>query len=187
VVSAFHSPIHVDERQNYFKKVVSNMDYSLLKLSNSNLQIKKNFGRRNSASPNFKKGERAMESVAIQSPTTLSFTIACDERCAMVHKFSSLVKWWDRQNVFTFVDRDSRNPTAQRLVRDLDGSPWSLLLIDEDGERWSGPEAIPMILKHLPFGKLAAVLYILPGTMWITRQFYLFASRNRRLLTQQNA
>lgn len=163
------------------------MDYALLKLSNSNLVIKKNFDQRDSQSPNSKKGERSMESVALQSPPTLSFTIACDERCAMVHKFSSLVKWWDRENVFTFVDRDSRNPAAQRLVNDLDRSPWSLMLIDENGERWSGPEAIPMILKHLPLGKLAAVFYILPGTMWITRQFYLFASRNRRLLTQQNA
>ena len=129
-----------------------------------------------------------MESVAIQTPVTLSsFVIVCDERCAMVHKFSTLVKWWDREHVFTFVDRDSRNPGAQRLVTELDSSPWSLMLIDEDGNRWSGPEAIPLILKHLPLGKLAAVFYILPGTMWVTKQCYLFASRNRRLLTQQNA
>ena len=129
-----------------------------------------------------------MESVAIQSPTSLlSFTIVCDERCPMVHRFSSLVKWWDREHVFTFVDRDSRNPRAQRLVHELDSSPWSLMLIDEEGNRWSGPEAIPLILKHLPLGKLAAVFYILPGTMWVTKQCYLFASRNRRLLTQQNA
>lgn len=151
----------------------------MLKLSNSNL-INKSFTLS-------EKGRRAMETLTIQSPTTLSFTIVCDERCAMVQKFSALVKWWDKEHVFTFVDRDSRNPGAQRLVRDLDASPWSLMLIDEDGFRWQGPEAIPLILKHLPLGKLAAVFYILPGTMWVTRQFYSFASRNRRLLTQQNA
>lgn len=160
---------------------------ALLKLSNSNLNIKGLNGEI-PRTTHFKKGEQAMESVAIQSPVTLSsFTIVCDERCNMVRNFSSLVKWWDRENIFTFVDRDSKNPTAQRLISELDSSRWSLMLIDEEGSRWQGPEAIPLILKHLPLGKLAAVFYILPGTMWVTKQCYLFASRNRRLLTQQNA
>lgn len=147
------------------------MSTNLLKLSNSNLYTEE--------------GRLAMETVTMQSPTTLNFTIVCDERCPMVHQFSSLVKWWDKKNVFTFVDRDSRNPAALRLVQELDSSPWSLLLIDEDGDRWSGPEAVPMILKSLPLGKLAAVFYILPGTMWLTRQLYLMFSRNRKLLAQQ--
>jgi predicted DCC family thiol-disulfide oxidoreductase YuxK len=163
------------------------MHYALLKLSNSNVVIKSQdpeFRKR----PTSRKGEQAMETVAIQSPINLSsFTIVCDERCAMVRNFSSLVKWWDREAIFTFVDRDSKNPAAQRLITELDSSPWSLMLIDDEGSRWQGPEAIPLILKHLPLGKLAAVFYILPGTMWITKQCYLFASRNRRLLTQQNA
>jgi len=160
---------------------------AMLKLSNSNVDDK-SLSREIPKKTHFKKGEQAMESVAIQSPVNLlSFTIVCDERCSMVRNFSSLVKWWDREHIFTFVDRDSKNPTAQRLINDLDSSRWSLMLIDEDNNRWQGPEAIPLILKHLPLGKLAAVFYILPGTMWITKQCYLFASRNRRLLTQQNA
>ncbi len=160
---------------------------AMLKLSNSNVDIK-SLSREIQKKTQFKKGEQAMESVAIQSPVNLlSFTIVCDERCSMVRNFSSLVKWWDREHIFTFVDRDSKNPAAQRLINDLDSSRWSLMLIDEDNNRWQGPEAIPLILKHLPLGKLAAVFYILPGTMWITKQCYLFASRNRRLLTQQNA
>lgn len=163
------------------------MHYALLKLSNSNLDIKSQ-DQEIRKRPTPRKGEQAMETAAIQSPINLSsFTIVCDERCAMVRNFSSLVKWWDREAIFTFVDRDSRNPAAQRLITELDSSPWSLMLIDEEGSRWQGPEAIPLILKHLPLGKLAAVFYILPGTMWITKQCYLFASRNRRLLTQQNA
>lgn len=165
---------------------------ALLKLSISNLDFKNlleasRLSRPILYKPHIKKGKLAMDTAAIQSPTNLSFTIACDERCSMVRRFASLVKWWDRENVFTFVDRDSQNPVAQRLMREMDSSPWSLMLIDEDGFRWAGPEAIPMILKHLPLGRLAAVFYILPGTMWVTRQFYLFASRNRSLLTQQNA
>ncbi|HEY9784125.1 MAG TPA: DCC1-like thiol-disulfide oxidoreductase family protein [Candidatus Obscuribacterales bacterium] len=126
-----------------------------------------------------------MEYVATQSQGTCSFTLVCDERCAVVRQLGLLLQWWDKDHAFTFVDRESKNPAAQRLVAELDSSPWSLLLIDDTNERWYGPEAIPIILKNLPFGKMAAVLYILPGTMWLTRQIYLFISRNRRLLVQQ--
>lgn len=126
-----------------------------------------------------------MENVAMESPEYCSFTIVCDERCSVVRQLGSLVKWWDRASSFTFVDRESKNPSAQRILAELDASPWSLMLIDDVNERWFGPEAIPIILKNLPFGKMAAVIYILPGTMWLTRQLYLFVSRNRRLLVQQ--
>src|ERR1700733_1918831 len=99
-----------------------------------------------------------------------TFTIVCDERCTVVRNLGALVKWWDKRQFFTFVDRDSTSSTAKELIEQLDKSKWSLLLIDEFGDRWEGPEAIPFILKNLPFGKIAAVLYILPGTMWLTRQ-----------------
>lgn len=123
-----------------------------------------------------------MQNVAMRSQNVCSYTIVCDERCAVVKRLSALVKWWDRGHAFTFVDRDSASPAARRLVSDLDQSRWSLMLVDEHSDRWHGPEAVPIILMNLPFGKLAAVLYILPGTMWLTRQLYMFVSRNRRLL-----
>ncbi|MDZ4834660.1 MAG: DCC1-like thiol-disulfide oxidoreductase family protein [Candidatus Melainabacteria bacterium] len=114
---------------------------------------------------------------------SLTFTIVCDERCTVVRNLGALVKWWDKHQFFTFVDRDSTSSTAKDLIQRLDQSKWSLLLIDEFGEQWEGPEAIPFILKNLPFGKIAAVLYILPGTMWLTRQLYMLVSRGRRRLT----
>lgn len=125
-----------------------------------------------------------MDTVAESQET---FVIVCDERCTVVRNFGALVKWWDTMQVFTFVDRDSDNPRAKELIKALDQSKWSLLLIDEDHKMWVGPEAIPMILKNLPFGKMAAVLYILPGTMWVTEQAYLFVSRNRRLFSPSHA
>lgn len=125
-------------------------------------------------------GTRAMDTVAPCCQESSSFLIVCDERCSVVHNLSMLLKLWDRKNIFTFVDLNSKSPSARSLVDDLERSPWSLILIDEFENRWSGPEAIPIILKHLPFGKVAAVLYILPGTMWITRQLYMLVSRNRR-------
>lgn len=127
-----------------------------------------------------------MDTMTIHCRESASFIIVCDERCALVRRLGALVKLWDKQHVFTFVDRESTSAAAQSLINELDHCPWSLLLVDEFGDRWAGPEAIPIILKSLPFGKLAAVFYILPGTMWLTRQLYMFISRNRhRMVSSQ--
>jgi len=132
-------------------------------------------------------GALDMNSVVNACQESLTFTIVCDERCSIVRSFGALVKWWDKHQAFTFVDRDSTNPKAANLVQRLDRSKWSLLLIGPSDDlkltQWEGPEAVPIILKNLPFGKIAAVLYILPGTMWLTRQVYLLVSRSRRRFT----
>lgn len=113
-----------------------------------------------------------MDKPVVHCKESSSFIIVCDERCAVVKRLAALLKVWDRKQLFTFVDRESESQTARSLIADLDKSRWSLFLIDENKERWYGPEAIPMILKHLPSGRFAAVFYILPGTMWLTRQVY---------------
>ncbi|MBP9091822.1 DUF393 domain-containing protein [bacterium] len=128
-----------------------------------------------------------MDSKAIHCRESLSFTIVCDERCFVVNRLAALLKLWDRSHLFTFVDRESVSETARQLIQDLDESPWSLYLIDDNNERWYGPEAIPMILKNLRFGRFAAVLYILPGTMWLTRQIYQLISRTRLIISSQTA
>jgi len=114
------------------------------------------------------------------SVETFTFRLVCDDRCGLVRTLAAVVRWWDAQNKFVFVRRDSSDIEDQKLIHQLDASPWSLLLFDDMNERWDGPESIPMILKNLPFGKIAAVFYILPGTMWLTRQLYLLVSRNKR-------
>lgn len=129
------------------------------------------------------KGALDMDTVANRSWESLAFTIVCDERCRVVRNLGTLLKWWDKKTVFTFVDRDSTNPRAKELIADLDRSQWSLFLIDDEGVRWEGPEAIPIILKNLPFGKIFAVFYILPGTMWLTRRLYYLISRSRNMFS----
>lgn len=121
-----------------------------------------------------------------QQTETTGYQVICDERYAIIRRFVRLIKWWDRAHVFTFIDRDADTAQARSLVQELDRSPWSLLVVDESNTHWSGPEAVPIILKNLPFGKIAAVFYILPGTMWLTKQLYLFVSRNKRRLLAQN-
>jgi predicted DCC family thiol-disulfide oxidoreductase YuxK len=126
-------------------------------------------------------GGRAMETLAPHCSESLCLTIVCDERCTVVRRLASLLHIWDKQGVFVFVDRASKHPGAKQLMQDLDASPWSLFLIDDNNQRWHGPEAIPMILKNLPLGKLAAVFYILPGTMWLTRNLYRLISSSRQI------
>lgn len=126
-----------------------------------------------------------MDKPVVHCKESSSYIIVCDERCAVVKRLAALLKVWDRKQLFTFVDRESESQTARSLIADLDKSRWSLFLIDENKERWYGPEAIPMILKHLPSGRFAAVFYILPGTMWLTRQVYKMVSRTRLIISKQ--
>lgn len=126
-----------------------------------------------------------MDKPVVHCKESSSFIIVCDERCAVVKRLAALLKVWDRKQLFTFVDRESESQTARNLIADLDKSRWSLFLIDENKERWYGPEAIPMILKQLPSGRFAAVFYILPGTMWLTRQVYKMVSRTRLIISKQ--
>jgi predicted DCC family thiol-disulfide oxidoreductase YuxK len=120
-----------------------------------------------------------METIALKCQDVSTFTIVSDERCPVVRRLAELVKAWDRRHIFKFINHDSATGTTRGYITELDQSPWSLLLIDDLNVRWNGPEAIPLILTHLPFGKIAAVIYILPGTMWFTRQLYMLVSRSK--------
>ena len=120
-----------------------------------------------------------MSTVAMKSLEAQTFTIICDDRCAVVRRLAAIVKWWDRAENFAFIDREKATGPERALVAELDASVWSLLLVDDAQVRWYGPEAIPIILKNLPFGKIACVTYTLPGTMWLTNQLYMFVSRSR--------
>lgn len=118
------------------------------------------------------------------SPT--SWTIVCDDSCPVVRFLARLVKSWDSRHVFTMIGKNEAQSVAPELTVELESSPWSLLLIDDESERRLGPDAIPYILKNLPSGRIAAVAYTLPGTMWVTRKLYYMVSRNRKRLAQMN-
>jgi hypothetical protein len=79
----------------------------------------------------------------------------------------ALVKHWDKRGSIHILAND---PTAFENPDFVKAKQSSLLAVDENGVEWTGAEAVPIIFKNLPFGKLAAAMYILPGTMWLTRQ-----------------
>jgi len=126
-----------------------------------------------------------MEQATVSLQEASFFQIVCDDRCAMVRRLASIVKRWDREHRFHFIRISTKTEAEKQYLRYLEESPWSLVLVDNQRNVWAGPEAIPFILKNLPFGKIAAVLYILPGTMLVTRQFYLVLSRNRAIFSDR--
>jgi predicted DCC family thiol-disulfide oxidoreductase YuxK len=103
----------------------------------------------------------------------------------MVRRLGQVVKRWDTGKKFEFIERSAETFENQENYRRLDASRWSLVLIDDLNNQWEGPEAIPFILKNLPLGRLAAVFYILPGTMWLTRKLYKAMSQNRRIFVER--
>jgi predicted DCC family thiol-disulfide oxidoreductase YuxK len=121
-----------------------------------------------------------MEGVRLASQDLCHFKLVYDDRCPLVGRLANIVKLWDRFGHFSFIGWNNYDPIDAGLLSELEKSQWSLLLIDDCNERWSGPNAIPFILKNLPFGKMAAVLYTLPGTMWFTHAVYMLVSRNHR-------
>ncbi len=121
-----------------------------------------------------------METVVSTADNQSAWTIACDDSCPVVRFLARLVNKADTNKTFCIIGRDDNSDHARELISELNSTPWSLLLIGAEGERYQGPEAIPFILKNLPSGRLAAVAYTLPGTMWLTHQLYMCVSHNRR-------
>lgn len=124
-------------------------------------------------------------SVAPSCDTSANWIIVFDDACPVVNKLGWLVRQWDRDGIFRYIGRDNSTAEGQHLVGKLEETPWSLMLVSEDGQTWHGPEAIPFILKNLPSGRLAAVTYTVPGTMWLTRQLYYMVSRNRQIFNAE--
>jgi predicted DCC family thiol-disulfide oxidoreductase YuxK len=95
-------------------------------------------------------------------------TLTCNQSSAFNRRLLSLIRQWDRTGrVRILSDNHGQSETISPS-----SSNGELCVSDETGERWYGAEAVPIIFKSLPFGKIAAAMYILPGTMWVTKQIY---------------
>ncbi len=123
-----------------------------------------------------------MDSV-LRTRASHRFILVFDDRCSMVRRLADIVRKWDRHQTYTLVPRKTASEPHRSLLEKL--TYCGLLLIREDGESWSGPESIPIILSHLPFGKIAAVAYILPGTMWLTHSLYKLAQPRVEQISDQ--
>jgi len=109
-----------------------------------------------------------MQSSLPKGGTNPAITLVCDETFPFNRHLLSLVRQWDKNGKVRIVcgkDAEAaQSPDALSITE--------LCVSDQNGGRWYGAEAVPIIFKNLPFGKLAAAMYILPGTMWFTKQIY---------------
>ncbi len=96
----------------------------------------------------------------------LHITLYLDQRLAFNRYLLSLIKQWDKKHTIEIHTEEFKQGQPK------ESSDQGLEIIDKNGSSFQGPEAVPIILKYLPFGKLAAAMYILPGTMWVTKQLY---------------
>ncbi len=113
-----------------------------------------------------------MEGAGLASQGLCQIKLIHDDSSPAVCHLIKLVKSWDRQHRFDFISLGNNNQSTSQQLAQLQQSRHSLLLIDEDNVSWTGADAIPFILKNLPCGRVAAALYILPGTMWLTQLLY---------------
>ncbi len=93
-------------------------------------------------------------------------TVYLDQKLAFNRRLLFLIKQWDREHIIEIHFSEDKQTSDRRFANG------ALQVTEYNGSNFEGPEAVPIILKHLPFGKLLAALYILPGTMWITKQLY---------------
>lgn len=114
-----------------------------------------------------------------------AWTIVSDDSCPVVRFLTSAVRRLDTKHFFRFVGKDSQEKESLALLQILKESHWSLLLLDDEDEKFLGPDAIPFILKNLPYGRIFAVAYTIPGTMWLTNRLYMLISSNRRKIVQK--
>ncbi len=121
-----------------------------------------------------------MEKVVNTADNQGAWTIVSDDSCPVVRFLTRIVKSSDRKHFFSFIGRENNDEQSRKLMKELGNSSWSLMLIDDYGDRRHGPDAIPFILKNLPSGRLACAAYLVPGTMLLTQQLYFYVSRNRK-------
>ena len=103
-----------------------------------------------------------------------NITLYLDKSSAFNRHLLSLIQQWDRNRSIDVhcVKVNDFLPSVQTSKKHKQFYDDTLQVVDKNGISFQGAEAVPIILKYLPFGKLAAAFYILPGTMWVTKQLY---------------
>jgi predicted DCC family thiol-disulfide oxidoreductase YuxK len=108
-------------------------------------------------------------------------TLFCDQSKSFQRNLVALVRQWDKGHVIRIC------PSSEPAGSSSNKADQGLLsAIDQDGAHWLGAEAVPIVFKNLPFGKLAAAMYILPGTMWVTKQLYDMDAPTKKPPSQNN-
>lgn len=121
-----------------------------------------------------------MEGISLASQDSCRFKLIYDDYNLSVRCLARIVRAWDRCGHFQLIPWTDSNPANTAILNELETRRWSLVLLDSCDTMRAGPDAIPFIFKNLPFGRMVAALFILPGTMWITQRIYRLLSRFHR-------
>jgi predicted DCC family thiol-disulfide oxidoreductase YuxK len=106
-----------------------------------------------------------------------------DGQCRICTAQIRRLPWWDCQRKLSYLSL--HDPEVQRRWPDLshDRMMQEMVILDRDGGRRWGPEAIRYLTRRLRRLWWAAPLLYFPGSMFVWRPLYRWIARNRYRLS----
>jgi predicted DCC family thiol-disulfide oxidoreductase YuxK len=108
-----------------------------------------------------------------------------DGDCGFCRAQVNKLLWWDCQHKLSYISL--HDPEVARRWPDLDHDRLmrEMLIIDRQGNRHWGPEAIAYLTRRLRRLWWAAPLFYIPGVMFLWRRMYRWIARNRYRISQK--
>jgi predicted DCC family thiol-disulfide oxidoreductase YuxK len=123
----------------------------------------------------------APEPPALPSPAQRPHAdvVVYDGHCGFCTAQVKNLLWWDCQGKLAYLSL--HDPEVQRQWPDLDHDRLlqEMLIIDSQGRRHWGPEAIRYLTHRLRRLWWAAPVFYIPGVMFVWRRMYRWIARNR--------
>ena len=109
-----------------------------------------------------------------------------DGHCGICTAGVKRLLWWDCQKRLAYLS--IHDPEVQRRWPDLshDRLMQEMAIVDRDGNRYWGPEALRYLTRRLRRLWWAAPLAYFPGSMLLWRPLYRLVARNRYRFSAKN-
>jgi len=106
-------------------------------------------------------------------------TLVYDRDCELCRWTQGWISAWDRKGRIRYLP--FQDPLFAAWFPDEERAvpPKAIFFIDRDRRLWVGFEAFRRMLPVLPYGRLLAVFFYLPGASWISNRIYEWIARNR--------
>jgi predicted DCC family thiol-disulfide oxidoreductase YuxK len=109
-------------------------------------------------------------------------TLLFDGACPMCMRWMTRVRQWDRDGAFEFLPL--QDPSVPERFPELDREDLEreIHLVAPDGETTAGAAAVERIIKLLPGGTIAGLLFHVPFARPIAERIYRWVAENRTRL-----
>jgi predicted DCC family thiol-disulfide oxidoreductase YuxK len=119
--------------------------------------------------------------VALPSPAERpdADIVVFDGHCSFCTAQVEKIRRWDSGRMLAYLSL--HDPEVERRWPGIDNDRLmkEMLVVDQTGNRYWGPEAIRYLTRRLPRLWWAAWVFCLPGAMFVWRRIYRWVARNR--------